>query len=236
MTGARALTTPKGNPARMHVRDGTSDLSIVNATFINDEYDLASLPELEGWALDVGAHIGSVTIPLAIDHPALQVIAIEAVPANCDVLWQNVVENQLQDRVHLYRVALSDHFGTAKVWSEYTHAEGLDDDYVRTNRFVGNVFRQPVHDSWDGRQENVRALRLSDVLEQMDDVSWMKIDCEGCEWDGLADPAIVKVRSIIGEYHDRTEDELAAVLLPTHDVTTFPAGAGLGIFHAERRD
>ena len=240
MSGLHKLTTPKGNTASMHAREGTSDLSIVYSTFLNDEYDLGSLAPLEGWALDVGAHIGSVTIPLALDHPALHVIAIEAVPQNCDVLWDNIVANNLESRVHLYRVALSDHLGDTSVWSEFQHAEGLDDDYVKTNRYIGNVIRQPNHDWWDAKQEDVRAMRLTDILDELADVAFMKIDCEGCEWDAFADPAIDKVRYIIGEYHDRTEDALAVALLPTHEVTTWPAAeeteSGIGIFRAERRD
>ena len=224
----------------MYAREGTSDLSIINSTFINDEYDLGGLDELEGWALDIGAHIGSITIPLALDHPALHVIAVEAVPANCDVLWDNIVANELQDRVHLFRVALSDHFGNTSVWSEYKHAPGLDDDYVRTNRFIGNIVRG--ENLQDARVDHVRALRLSDILSEIADVAFMKTDCEGCEWAAFADPAIAKVRYIIGEYHDRTENDLAEALYPTHEVTTYPAApendidGGIGMFRAERRD
>lgn len=236
MTEPRALRTPKGNAARMHVRDGTSDLSIVNSTFINDEYGLRGLDYLKGWALDIGAHIGSVTIPLAIDHPELHVIAVEAVPENCDVLWDNIVENRLVERVHLYRAALSDHLGDTQVWSEFRHAEGLDDDYVHTNRYIGNVIREPNHDWWEARQQTVRAMRLRDILEEVGDVAFLKIDCEGCEWATFADPAIAKVGYIVGEYHDRTEDDLWEALCDTHEVTTWPAGHGIGMFRAERRD
>ena len=47
----------------------------------------------------------------------------------------------------------------------------------------------------------------------------LKIDCEGCEWAFLADPAIGKVEIIVGEIHPPgTQLQLVKLLTKTHYV------------------
>src|SRR5689334_17554078 len=95
------VETPRGRPAQFYCRTWTSDLATVGATNrlwgnLVDEY---GLPEgLSGWALDLGAHIGSVTVPLLLDNPELQVVAIEAVPDNAEMLRKNLDLNRVSDR------------------------------------------------------------------------------------------------------------------------------------------
>jgi len=62
---------------------------------------------------------------------------------------------------------------------------------------------------------------LSSLMKayKIDRVRFLKIDCEGCEWDFLRSPDIDKVYEIIGEYHFGAGLEgIKDILGPTHDI------------------
>jgi tRNA G46 methylase TrmB len=85
--------TPRGRAASLYVREGTADHNNVYSCLNEDEYRLTDLDLGEGVALDIGAHIGGVTIALALDNPQAHIIAVEALGANVEVLRANVETN-----------------------------------------------------------------------------------------------------------------------------------------------
>ena len=60
---------------------------------------------------DIGANIGVYTIYAALRHPGARVVAFEPEYSNLHLLRDNIIENDLQDRVEVYSVALSNHTG-----------------------------------------------------------------------------------------------------------------------------
>lgn len=60
---------------------------------------------------DIGANIGVYTIYAALRHPEARVVAFEPEYSNLHLLRDNIIENDLQDRVEVYSVALSNHTG-----------------------------------------------------------------------------------------------------------------------------
>lgn len=217
------LTTPGGHPAHFLCRIDTSDETIVRSVVGDDEYGLAGL-QLDGYALDVGAHIGGVAISLALDHPELTVIAVEALPANLAVLLPNINLNGLYGRViPLAGAAARERVGAIRV------AYGFDG----LHRYIGNLQQ-------DGATETrwVRAASLTEILDNrgIQEAALLKIDCEGCEWDFLTDPAVSRVRLIVGEVHPGASDDpfvaISGLLASTHEVTVFPEQ---WLFRAVRR-
>jgi hypothetical protein len=66
----------------------------------------------------------------------------------------------------------------------------------------------------------------------------LKLDCEGCEWLALADPAVADCRVIFGEWHGDKGGGFAAIadlLGATHDVESLDDLGGTGVFRATRR-
>ena len=61
--------------------------------------------------LDIGANIGTTTVPLLCRFGARRVIAIEPEPANGRLLAMNCLDNAVMDRVTIHAVALTDHDG-----------------------------------------------------------------------------------------------------------------------------
>lgn len=228
------VETPHGRPAQFYCRTWTSDLATVGATNrlwgnLVDEY---SLPEgLTGWALDLGAHIGSVTVPLLIDNPDLRVVAIEAVPDNADLLAKNLALNGVDDRCVVLNGAGWHGKGSIDVEFGYTGSE-----LAETNRYIGSVSPW-LSNPGTATKASVTIITLKDALALTDgEFVWAKSDCEGCEHHFWKGPLLRKVKVIVGEWHlrDGSPEDFTARLSKTHDVE-WSQGIGGGPFRAVLR-
>jgi FkbM family methyltransferase len=229
------VQTPHGRPAKFKCRNGTSDLATVGASNrlwgnLVDEY---LIPEgLTGWGLDVGAHIGSVTVPLLLDNPDLRVVAIEAIPDNVELLSENLNLNDVYERTTILAGAAWPGKGNIDVEYGYTGSE-----VAETHAYIGSV--TPWLDAPGDKQvASVPRYSLTDVLELTDGQGfvWVKSDCEGCEHLFFRGAGLRKLGTIVGEWHQRdgTPEDFAKRLSKTHDVT-WSQGIGGGPFRAVLR-
>jgi FkbM family methyltransferase len=202
--------TPRGRSVTMKYRTDTNDWNTLNACMSEDEYRLAEL-NLSGTALDVGAHIGGVTISLALDNPDLRVVAVEAVPPNVDLLFENVEANGLSDRVTVLNAAAGKG-KTATIRWAFAGNESADH-----HAFIGNAVL-PASDTRVSRSEKVDVRTLSSLVKEFGPFSFAKVDCENCEFDFLHGKALRDVALIRGEYHS-TITPLWIALKSTHSVT-----------------
>lgn len=238
------FTTPRGNKARMWYRLETNDWNTVTSAMTEDEYGLAKLAPLSGFAVDIGAHIGSVGIGLALDNPDLTVLCIEPVPDNVEMIRRNVEANGLEGRV----VALSAAAGgpddrTTTVDWGYTGQPALEH-----HAFIGNtalVYEFGSNPLFPHKETIADCYSISGLLAHLgiEQLPLLKIDCEGCEWAVLTDPAIDKVDICVGEWHSVTpcclpgqtpNRQTLTDLLPNHTVTFSGPEAGPGGFLAVR--
>lgn len=209
--------TPHGNEAVMHYRGNSSDWNTISSVMgPNDEYAIPT--GLTGWAVDIGAHVGAVTIALALDNPGLQVIAIEPVPPNADLLAANVRENGLADRVRVIRGAAGLTEPVSVWWGH------VGNESAEHHAFIGNNSIAYDHGGPIDHQttEYAEPVSLSQIVGWVGRIAWLKIDAEGAEWDVLRDPALRFVDHITGEYHPvrgKCRSDLAPLLDATHDVT-----------------
>jgi FkbM family methyltransferase len=236
--GLIGVHTARGNLVKMAYREGTSDLGTIGATFrlwgkLEDEYDLAGLPDdLSGTAIDIGAHIGTVALALLADHPRLRVIAVEPLAENVEMIAKSAAENGLADRLTILHAGISDSDTATVDWNwRATTNEG----YWRTNRFIGNVM-VPKEGEYEMAHDTavVPGVSLKSLLPKGRAV-FLKIDCEGCEWVALKDPAVKRIDRIAGEYHGFPgPDGLNEYLGATHTIDIRPEGA-CGMFTAVRK-
>lgn len=215
--------TPKGNAAVMLWREGTSDHNSIFSCMTEDEYGLKDLT-LEGTALDVGAHLGGVTISLAVDNPNLRVIAVEALSENVELLRRNVFANAVSDRVTVIHAIAglpgkAGRTGTVR-WNFDANESG------QHHRYIANA-----HLMEGGQSESADILSLDDVDG---DIAFAKVDCEGCEYDFLRSKAIKNVREIRGEFHSGFE-RVYEMLNDTHVVTLTSGTEAFGGFRAVAR-
>lgn len=199
--------TPAGHSVVMYYRDDTSDWNTVASILTSDEY---AMPRgLSGVILDVGSHIGAFAIGAAKDNPEATVIAVEALPENAELIQANSRINDA--RVTVYNASAG---GDGRVRYGSTIS-----DFERQHYFIGGGIWQ---DDPAAKIIAVDVLTLSDIVEKHGPIAFMKIDCEGCEWAFLSDPAIAQVHMIVGEHHPRHgmgPARLRELLEPTHTVT-----------------
>jgi FkbM family methyltransferase len=89
----------------------TARRGIAAITSARDEgFDLAGET-----VLDIGANIGTQTVPFLTTHGAGHVVAVEPDPANATLLRQNLLANGLQDRASVLEFALSDRDGMVEL-------------------------------------------------------------------------------------------------------------------------
>lgn len=251
MTAVAELTsaqTPGGHTAVFETRPGTSDSALVDGIIGEDEYGLADLPPLTGWAIDIGAHIGTVAVALALDHPGLRIIAVEALPENIAAMRTNFELNFGPDEnqwpVTGYEAAASseaEYEADMSVFVTYgwSKADNQPDHYMADNRYIGGMVG-PNDTSktikclpWSLRP--MLAAFRSDGLIQ--DIELLKIDCEGCEWFFLTSPYVNRCKRIWGELHHGKNGgakEFRALLEPTHDVEMDDT-KNVALFRATRR-
>jgi FkbM family methyltransferase len=225
--------TPRGAEAVFEYRQDTIDWNVITSTLTEDEYGLAALV-LEGWAFDIGAYIGSVAIALALDNPRLCVLAVEPVPDNVRLCRANVTRNGLSERVTVLDGAVGPP-GATGLRVSYGYEGG---ELARYHAFVANTATSG-QSAAPHEERRVVAYSLSSLVALAGGVpTFVKMDCEGGEWDLLSDPMTAQLPRIHGEWHaaqGRVRADLEAVLAPTHDLTFTGPLAGPGGFFAVLR-
>jgi FkbM family methyltransferase len=200
------VRTPGGNPAMFVCRQGVSDRQIIRNVCENDEYGVGavSLTTMDGWAIDIGAHIGGVAVPLAIDNPALKVIAVEPVPENARLIRVNAELNGVRDRVMVVQAIAGE-------------ADSVAWGYDGQHHFVANAETEGATVHGTGINVTIDTLCAQFRIGHPD-VSLLKIDCEGCEWSLIAPSAVSDMPVVVGEFHGNPADLIAR--MPRHDFRT----------------
>lgn len=221
--------TPHGRTARMTYRADTNDYNTLYASLDDDEYRLPS--GLTGTAADIGGYLGSVGIALALDNSGLRVVIVEPVPPNCELIRRNIEANGLGDRVTLIEGAAGKGGESVEVWYGYTGSVSLEH-----HAFVGNSTLAYDELPVAHQTATYKAIGLSALVKDYGPLSFLKIDTEGAEWAFLATD-LSKVDTIAGEWHPvrgHTQDDMAALLVKTHNATFTGPEAGPGGFLAVR--
>lgn len=227
------VTTPNGASFVMDVRADTNDGALAFGILGTDEYQLRDHTPLEGWGLDIGAHIGTVALALAIDHPRLNIIAVEPVPDNAELIRASVRANGLGERIFVEE-ASAGAIGQATTPCHYAYTSHTipDQGYVAQNRFIGNLWRE----GGEGTVIDSPTVTIPGLMDKygVEQFRFAKTDCEGCEWQFFGEYAQA-IDEIIGEWHDGPFARVVKLLGGTHEVTLLTDYGGSGIFRAIRR-
>jgi len=136
---------------------------------------------------DVGAHVGSFSLYCKNIRPDLRLYCFEPALDNFKILRENIAINNFSD-IKLFQLAVAGRTGR-----KYLATGGL-----KSNAYALSQAGSPV-DSIDLdtfiESENIEAINL------------IKMDCEGAEFEILANfKSLKKVRSIILEYHRQSNE------------------------------
>jgi len=152
---------------------------------IEEDYNLGNLTVKRGDVLvDVGAHVGIVSIYLAKRYPHARIIAVEPNPNNADRLERNLKANHVSN-VKLYRNAIA--------------AE--EKDITLCGNGATNSGGHSLYG--DGAEKYlVHTITLEKLLKGVRKVKLLKMDCEGGEFEALRNPKVLKkVERLRGEFH-----------------------------------
>ena len=193
-----------------------------------DEYGLRSVEGIRTM-VDIGGYLGGVGIGVALDHRDALVWIVEPLTANVALIERNVAENELGDRVTVVAAAAAKP-GQRKAVIRWAFD---DTESGRHHRFVGNSTLAAPEGA---RQELAPCVSLGELVGYAGGrLDLLKIDCEGAEYDILADAeALADVGLIVGEYHTGYAP-LAALLDRTHHVVRLSGDDNIGEFRADPR-
>ncbi|MFA5031717.1 MAG: FkbM family methyltransferase [bacterium] len=166
------LTTPAG--VVFHVRPHSKDCETVFYYWIHGEpvYNVKglSIPD-NSVIIDIGAHIGTVSLRMATAAKNVKVYAFEPFPENFALLKKNICENNLDKVITPYKLAISN----------INRKRNL---FTCTERTDGHTFYKHK-DFKFGKAINVNCITLPEFLskEKIKQVEFLKIDAEGAEYD-----------------------------------------------------
>lgn len=155
---------------------------------IENSYHLSGLTFSPGdVALDIGAHVGVVSIWLAKTHPGLRVIAYEPMPDNFARLRRNLQANGVTTVEAVNMAVTGD--GRDLVIGAAEHNSGGHSAFTHVN----------------GNGVTVPSRTLAQILEAhgVERVALLKIDCEGAEYEILTSPTapLDRIERLRGELH-----------------------------------
>lgn len=186
---------------RMIVRRGTWDPQMVNQVITRQDYtsDGFSLGK-DDVVVDIGANIGSFAV--FAGSIARRVVSFEPAGSAFEMLSRNVALNGLGN-VEMVRAAVGGHNGEIVLY------KGADDAI--------NTILKDISGNGSRGEETVPCMTLDAVFERygIDYCDFLKLDCEGAEYDILhsASPdALRRIGRISMEYH----------VLPGHDEDKVP--------------
>ncbi len=220
------------NGCRFKVRN-LMDAWIIKETCLDRDYETNGTPIQDGWTvIDIGASLGDFAVCVGYEHPSCQIYAYEPATESMALLKENMALNEIKN-IQAFQAAVG--ATTAEMTLRPT---GAAVQYTTTTSTV------------IGRQNGiitVPGLSLDALFkaEKLGHCDFIKLDCEGCEFDVLlrAAPATLeKISHICLEYHDTftefSHDDLTRHLQQqgfTVKITPNPAYNYLGILYAERQ-
>lgn len=209
------------------VRDAM-DIWIIKETCLDRQYELASVPIEDGWTvIDVGAGLGDFATSVAKRCPNSTVYAYEPSPDSFALLLANCELNGVHNVV-AYPHAVGSRSATAVLYAGATPVQ------------------HSTEQRGDQRRAVVESVALGSILDQhgLPSCDFLKIDCEGAEYDILlnTDADVVRrFRHICLEYHERGTAHSRRDLVQRfaelgYHVRTTPnrAHGYLGLLHAQR--
>ena len=136
-------------------------------------------------AVDVGAHIGGVSVVLATLHPEIRIVAIEPSSSNFAALVENLKQNAITNVTPVRQAVMGDRGELTLTWAPHATAGstvGLSDAARRAREAGG----------WSS--ETVTCVTLDDVFAThgIERCSWLKLDCEAAEWGIAANTGVLE--------------------------------------------
>jgi len=169
------------------------DIAKLVAPEATEHYGLDVIPFEPGdVVLDIGAHVGTMSIYLAKRYPGLRILAFEPIRDNYDRLLRNIEANGVGASVTAINLAVTADGRTLTLNAD------------RRNTGSASAYANAGVDG-HGWTQMADSTTLADIWADygLDRVRLLKIDCEGCEYEILqyAGEKLARVDYLSGEFH-----------------------------------
>lgn len=176
---------------------GTKDLTpiaTINEVWLHQVYaHLKGDIERGHTVVDIGAYIGSFSVFAATRAEEVKVYCYEPSAESFHFLLKNMELNNLKN-VKAFQLAVSGERGKVRLYINEKHSSMHST--VRTKDSVKTT----------DHCVEVNSVTLDDILDQneIDECNWLKMDCEGAEYEillGTSERTLSRIRNISLEYH-----------------------------------
>jgi len=183
----------------LKVRNKEWDRQILWGELSKDDYRIPKEPRV---VIDIGAHIGGTSILCA--KRGAEVYAYEPEKENFKLLTENVVKNGFENKIHCTKKAV----GNKGKRTLYLHS--------------GNSGKASLSEK-SKTTEQIDCIPISDVFKNISHCDFLKIDCEGAEYEFIKDIPFEKVSQISMELHKGNQQEIIDYLKNYYKVFYKPA-------------
>ncbi len=204
---------------RYKLPNGMSIQGYPGTDYIIDEvwnrhcYDESAYLERGATVLDIGANQGVFSIYAA--EKGCEVYGYEPCSLNYDILRKNIDENRLHGRVKLFNIAVSDNNSSLDIYipeTEHCVSSGM----VTTKKGLIEGIKNKTAVSVS--MQSVACITLDNIIKQLvnrEDI-FLKIDCEGAEYDilkGLSPEMARHIKYVAMELHESYDEMVVCNLL-----------------------
>ena len=188
----RPLTIRLRNGRFYKVRN-LMDVWVVKESCLDRDYETNGTPLQNNWTIiDIGAGIGEFSVLAAKDHPNVQVYAYEPFPESFQLLQDNIQLNNVEN-IKAFQTAVGSKTGQMVL--------------AKTGEAVQHTTTGSTLSGKATSYVEVQGQTLDNVLRSngIDHCDFLKIDCEGCEFEILLNASLEtleKFSHISLEYHN----------------------------------
>ena len=193
--------------------------------------------------IDIGAHIGLFSVFAGMLNPQCKIFCFELSKDNYEKLKQNIKNCRVKNVIP-FNLAVA---GKSQVISYYPGRDCSEFSITKI-AYKDEDLRKP-----DGKPTveeglnpigKVKSITLNEIIAEnhIDCVDFLKLDCEGAEFEILyatTEENLKKIKMIGGEYHEHkkyTVDDLIAYLSRFGgDLKKVDTGGGVGLIHYTRK-
>lgn len=176
-----------------------SGIGCINEIVIRNEYNLDKYCNQKNKVfVDIGANLGIATIIMAKLNPESIVYSFEPFKKTFDLLVKNIELNSLTN-VKAFNLAVSNKTNKTLDLSILNWMSGANSTCADAKLFENNWNSVDV--------QKVDCISFDEIIliNKIDKIHLLKIDCEGAEFDIIYDSDLFKdkiVENIVGEFHD----------------------------------
>jgi FkbM family methyltransferase len=137
--------------------------------------------------LDVGANVGAFSA--LISKYCDQVISFEPYTPNYNFMTELLKVNNI-DNVRVYNKAL-----------HHTHGIDVNMTVLKENSDSKDISTTPNSYGDNVELGSVKTVSFSNVISEYPEIDYIKVDCEGCEYDILMGQDLSKIKCLVVEIH-----------------------------------